>query len=95
MLDNRHCLECGQVFAPVSVRHKFHTYNCMARFNARRKRMGRQEEGLCPQCGKPNDFPLRLKGSKSKGQRISYCSRCRERFRQYNRGERNDIYIKS
>lgn len=76
------CLECGKSFAPVNYRQKFCSPKCRDRFKARKYRLARQEKGLCPQCGGPMDYPIRIGKGKSTGkQKISYCSRCREKWK--------------
>lgn len=80
-MDMRQCIECGVSFAPYNSRHKFCSSKCQARFKMRRRRLRRQERGLCPQCGGPMDYPVRIRPDRSGKQKISYCSRCREKWR--------------
>jgi len=77
------CIECGKSFAPANAKQKFCSAACRDRFKKRRLRLKRKEQGLCPQCGGPMDYPVRIgPGSKTPGrQKITYCSKCREKFR--------------
>lgn len=77
------CIECGKSFVPLNHRHKFCSLQCRERFKARKKRLKRQEQGLCPQCGKPMDYPIRIgKGKSTQKQKISYCSECRKKWQE-------------
>lgn len=83
-VELRNCVECGLSFAPVINRQKFCSPQCHARFHARKRRNKRKEQGLCPQCGGPMDWPARIgSGRKTRGPKITYCSRCREKFKAY------------
>jgi len=80
------CIECGKTFAPVSSRQKFCSRNCCDRFKKRKIKLARKEKGLCPECGGPMDYPIRIgKGKSTRKQKISYCSRCRDKWRQSHR----------
>jgi len=82
MEEMRYCLECGLSFAPNNHRQKFCSPQCHARFYGRKRRLKRKEQGLCPQCGGPMDWPVRIgSGKRTKGSKISYCSKCREMFK--------------
>lgn len=79
------CIEYGKSFAPLHSRQKFCSPACRERFKKRKIRLERKEKGLCPQCGRPMDYPVRIGGPGSKSlekQRITYCSKCREKFRE-------------
>ncbi|MGB9846162.1 MAG: hypothetical protein ACPLRH_01510 [Desulfotomaculales bacterium] len=80
------CVECGKSFAPVNINQKFCSEACRDRFKKRKLRLKRKEQGLCPQCGGPMDYPVRVGGPGSKSpdrQKITYCSKCREKFREW------------
>ena len=78
----KQCIECGIAFAPIMARQKFCSPQCHARFYARKRRIKRKEQGLCPQCGGPMDWPIRIgSGRFTRGPKISYCSKCREMFK--------------
>lgn len=80
----KQCPGCGKSFAPVSKRHKYCSTTCRYRLAQRLKRINRQTKGLCPQCGGPMDYPVRIGRGKSPGAtKISYCSSCREKFKKY------------
>lgn len=81
MLAN--CIECGKTFAPDRATAKFCSVRCRDRFKKRRQRLRRQEQGLCPQCGGPMDYPVRIGGPGKDKQKISYCAKCREKWRVY------------
>jgi hypothetical protein len=76
------CIECGKSFPPKDFRSKFCSDKCRYRFNKRKKRLQRKEEGRCPQCGGVMDYPVRIKGETVEKQKISYCSKCRERWKE-------------
>lgn len=74
------CIECGVTFAPRRKDQKCCSPPCKERFKKKRQRLRRQEAGLCPYCGMEMDYPVRI--GPGGGQKIKYCSRCRERFRE-------------
>ena len=89
----KNCIECGLSFVPFSGRQIYCTRKCKDRAKARKYRLERQLQGLCPQCGGPMDYPARLKNSKKAGAKIKHCSRCREYFREA--GERRHLLEES
>lgn len=81
-LEMRNCITCGKSFAPAMHRQKYCTIQCRNRLRMQKKRLKRKEEGLCPQCGGLMDHPVRIgSGAKKGGFKISYCNRCRERWK--------------
>ena len=82
----KNCIECGLSFVPFSGRQIYCARKCKDRAKARKYRLERQLQGLCPQCGRPMDYPVRIGPGKASGTKIKHCSRCREYFREV--GER-------
>jgi hypothetical protein len=76
------CIQCGKTFVPIHARHKFCSHACQHKFNRNKRFMKRKELGLCPKCGGPMDYPIRIggPGAAEGKQKISYCSKCREDF---------------
>lgn len=78
------CVECGRSFAPTRADQMFCGPLCADRLKKRRMRLSRQALGLCPQCGSPlRERPFRKGPGKAKGNKITYCPACREKFRRY------------
>jgi len=77
------CVVCGTSFAPERYDQIYCSPKCKERMKKRQQRLKRQKAGRCPQCGGPMDYPVRVGPGKAAGkQKISYCSRCREKFRE-------------
>ncbi len=82
---------CGISFAPNNNRQKYHSRQCCDKFKRQKYVLQRKLEGKCPQCGREMDYPLVKKNFKNKRQTLSYCSKCRERFRQYHEENKEEI----
>lgn len=80
MLLKKQCV-CGALFIPNTKKQKYCSAACRDRYKVRRYRSTRKEKGLCPQCGREMDYPVRIGKGKDDGKYISYCSRCRDYFR--------------
>jgi len=78
----KRCPQCGEEFMPTTVRQVYCTAVCNERAKYIRRKDFRKKKGLYPQCGGTMDHPKRIgSGKKTRGEKISYCSVCREKFR--------------
>lgn len=78
----KRCEYCGEQYMPNTIRQVYCTIQCNEKAKYKRRRDIRQKKGLCLQCGGKMDYPLRIKKSKEGKKTISYCSKCREKFRE-------------
>ena len=79
----KRCPQCEEEFMPTTIRQVYCSSVCNEKAKYERRRAFREKKGLCLQCGGPMDHPQRIGSGKKTGKRtISYCSRCRERFRE-------------
>mgnify|MGYP000978079281 CR=1 FL=1 len=79
-MSEQPCIVCGKTHARDSV---FCSKACESKHNKAKRVLKRMEQGLCPKCGGPMDYPIRIggPGAAEKKQKISYCSKCREDYR--------------
>ena len=72
--------DCNAFYAPKAPHQMYCSVRCQRRTLRRETCKCRVADGLCPQCGGPMDYPV---GVSPKHSRITYCSRCRDYWRDH------------